>query len=109
MSATLRVEDFTTNLKLFKIPPPVTSVESRQFPVTVHFNKKTNIDYMADAFKKVCKIHNTLPDGGILVFVTGQQEVNILVKKLRAKFPGKVHNKDIEEEELENVIKTEHF
>ena len=71
MSATLRVEDFTTNSKLFKIPPPVVSVESRQFPVTVHFNKKTNVDYMADAFKKVCKIHNTLPDGGILVFVTG--------------------------------------
>ena len=103
MSATLRVEDFTSNSKLFKVPPPVISVDSRQFPVTVHFNKKTNPDYMGDAFKKVCKIHSSLPEGGILVFVTGQQEVNILVKKLRAKYPGK-HNQHCEEREMEQMI-----
>jgi HrpA-like RNA helicase len=32
-----------------------------------------------------------LPDGGILVFVTGQQEVNILVHKLKRLFPPKVN------------------
>ena len=105
MSATLRVEDFTTNAKLFRVPPPVISVESRQFPVTVHFNKKTNTDYIGDAFRKVCKIHNTLPEGGILVFVTGQQEVNILVKKLRAKFPGKNPLSAQEEDDLDSVLK----
>ena len=107
MSATLRVEDFTTNAKLFKTPPPVISVESRQFPVTVHFNKKTNTDYIGDAFRKVCKIHNTLPEGGVLVFVTGQQEVNVLVKKLRAKFPGKnpINLQDETEEDLGSILK----
>jgi ATP-dependent RNA helicase DHX37/DHR1 len=35
MSATLRVEDFVGNLRLFPTPPPVLSVPSRQFPVTV--------------------------------------------------------------------------
>ena len=106
MSATLRVEDFTTNTRLFKTPPPVVSVESRQFPVTVHFNKKTSDDYMSDAYKKVCKIHNTLPDGGILVFVTGQQEVNILVKKLRSKYPGKNYQKTEERDsDLESTLK----
>lgn len=79
------------------------SVDSRQFPVTVHFNKKTNPDYISDAFKKVCKIHSGLPEGGILVFVTGQQEVNILIRKLRAKFPGKHYSKT-EEEQLERII-----
>jgi len=89
MSATLRVTDFTENKRLFKIAPPVISVESRQFPVTVHFNKRTNEDYMSEAFRKVCKIHKQLPEGGILVFLTGQQEVNTMVKKLRNMFPGK--------------------
>lgn len=42
MSATLRVEDFTQNQRLFTTPPPVIKVESRQFPVTVHFNKRTD-------------------------------------------------------------------
>ncbi|XP_008191976.1 probable ATP-dependent RNA helicase kurz [Tribolium castaneum] len=90
MSATLRVEDFTKNKRLFKKTPPVINVDSRQFPVTVHFNKRTNEDYLSESFTKVVKIHTKLPEGGVLVFVTGQQEVNSLVKKLRAKFPFKV-------------------
>ncbi len=89
MSATLRVEDFTCNPRLFRPPPPVVSVESRQFPVTVHFNRRTPSDYVAESYKKVCKIHRRLPDGGILVFLTGQQEVNSLCRKLRRAFPAK--------------------
>ena len=92
MSATLRVEDFTQNSRLFKDIPPVVSVESRQFPVTIHFNKYTKEDYINEAYKKVCKIHRELPAGGILVFVTGQQEVNQLVNKLRRSFPGSINN-----------------
>uniref|UniRef100_A0A1B0DJ94 RNA helicase n=1 Tax=Phlebotomus papatasi TaxID=29031 RepID=A0A1B0DJ94_PHLPP len=87
MSATLRVADFTENKKLFRTPPPVVKVEARQFPVTVHFNKVTESDYVREAFRKAVKIHSKLPDGGILIFLTGQQEVHYLVKKLRAKFP----------------------
>ncbi|KAK0057271.1 ATP-dependent RNA helicase DHX37 [Biomphalaria pfeifferi] len=88
MSATLRIEDFTSSV-LFRYskPPPIIKVEARQFPVTVHFNKKTIEDYVSEAYKKVCKIHRTLPEGGILVFVTGQQEVHTLVRKLRKMFP----------------------
>lgn len=87
MSATLRVEDFTTNTKLFRNPPPQLKVESRQFPVTVHFQKRTPTDYLSEAYRKVVKIHSQLPEGGILVFLTGQQEVKHLVNKLRKSFP----------------------
>ncbi|OAD58855.1 putative ATP-dependent RNA helicase kurz [Eufriesea mexicana] len=89
MSATLRVEEFVENSKLFKIKPPVLTVESRQFPVTIHFNKRTSTNYVSDALKKVIKIHTRLPHGGILVFLTGQQEVNLIVSKLRKAFPIK--------------------
>lgn len=71
MSATLRVEEFVENKKLFKIKPPVLTVESRQFPVTIHFNRRTSINYVADALRKAVKIHTRLPDGGILIFLTG--------------------------------------
>lgn len=87
MSATLRVEDFTKNTRLFKEPPPVINVEARQFPVTVHFNKVTVDDYVREAMLKTIKIHTKLPEGGILVFLTGQQEVKYLVRKLRKLFP----------------------
>lgn len=87
MSATLRLEDFTENRRLFKIPPPVFKVDVRQFPVTVHFNRRTNENYLQEAFSKAVKIHTKLPDGGILIFLTGQQEVKTLVRRLRNAFP----------------------
>lgn len=54
-------------------------VESRQYPVTVHFNKNTYSDYLKEAYKKTVKIHTRLPEGGVLIFVTGQQEVKLRV------------------------------
>ncbi|RKP23184.1 P-loop containing nucleoside triphosphate hydrolase protein, partial [Syncephalis pseudoplumigaleata] len=82
MSATLRVSDFTENTTLFSVPPPVINVDARRFPVQIHFNRRTPHDHIAEAFKKVCKIHRQLPEGGILVFLTGQNEITDLCRKL---------------------------
>jgi len=41
MSATLRVDDFTSNQRLFPIPPPVIKVDARQYEVVIHFNRVT--------------------------------------------------------------------
>lgn len=69
MSATLRVEDFTDNTKLFHTPPPVIKVDARQFPVTIHFNKRTPLeDYTGEAFHKTCKIHRMLPPGARMTY-----------------------------------------
>ncbi|KAJ8414086.1 hypothetical protein AAFF_G00066840 [Aldrovandia affinis] len=93
MSATLRIEDFTENRKLFP-------VEARQFPVTVHFNKRTPMeDYTGEAFHKICKIHRMLPPGGILVFLTGQAEVHSVCRRLRKAFPFRPRRAVTEEEE----------
>uniref|UniRef100_A0A669F1M7 RNA helicase n=1 Tax=Oreochromis niloticus TaxID=8128 RepID=A0A669F1M7_ORENI len=93
MSATLRVEDFTENQRLFRTPPPVIKVDARQFPVTIHFNKRTPLeDYTGEAFHKTCKIHRMLPPGGILVFLTGQAEVHSLCRRLRKAFPFRKGN-----------------
>ncbi|CAI5469818.1 unnamed protein product [Closterium sp. Yama58-4] len=91
MSATLRISDFTLNTRLFPAgPPPVVSVPARQFPVTVHFARRTElVDYVRAAEKKVSAIHRKLPPGGVLVFLTGQREVEDLCRKLRKKFPMK--------------------
>ena len=45
MSATLRVEDFTKNDKLFPTgPPAVVTVPGRTHPVTIHHSKATELD-----------------------------------------------------------------
>lgn len=86
MSATLRITDFTENKTLFSNPPPVLQAEGRQFPVTVHFARKTHHDYVEEAYRKISKGHRKLPPGGILVFLTGQNEITQLSKKLKEAF-----------------------
>lgn len=93
MSATLRTSDFTENAFLFHQPPPVIKVDARQFPVNVHFAKRTPDNYLQAAYRKVCAIHSKMPKGGILVFVTSQMDVKTLCKRLRQKFPQVVTNK----------------
>ena len=90
MSATLRVSDFTENTALFPAPPPVINVRARQFPVSLHFAKRTELrDYVGEAFKKVTQIHARLPAGGILVFLTGQAEIEDLCARLTTYYSKK--------------------
>ncbi|OCH91848.1 P-loop containing nucleoside triphosphate hydrolase protein [Obba rivulosa] len=89
MSATLRVSDFAENKTLFASPPPVISVPARQHPVTIHFSRRTASDYVTEAIKKTVKIHTRLPPGGILIFLTGQNEISGVCKKLEARYGKK--------------------
>ncbi|KAJ5566845.1 hypothetical protein N7535_006151 [Penicillium sp. DV-2018c] len=87
MSATLRISDFTENPSLFRDgPPPLVQAEGRQYPVAVHFSRRTQRDYVEDAFRKVSRGHRKLPAGGMLVFLTGQMEIRQLSKKLKQAF-----------------------
>lgn len=85
MSATLRLEDFTSNKKLFPRGVNVVHVESRQYPVVTYFNKRTKEDYVDEAIQKCLKIHQRLPAGDILIFLTGQKEIVNCSKLLQEK------------------------
>ncbi|KAJ5854900.1 hypothetical protein N7534_007443 [Penicillium rubens] len=87
MSATLRISDFTENPSLFRDgAPPLVQAEGRQYPVAVHFSRRTQRDYVEDAFRKVSRGHRKLPAGGMLVFLTGQNEIRQLSKRLKQAF-----------------------
>ncbi|RAH63395.1 DEAH-box RNA helicase [Aspergillus piperis CBS 112811] len=87
MSATLRISDFTQNPNLFRQgPPPLVQAQGRQYPVTIHFSRRTNRDYIEEAFRKVSRGHRKLPPGGMLVFMTGQNEIRQLSKRLKQAF-----------------------
>jgi len=132
MSATMRVDEFLES-NVFNPKPAFIKVEARRFPVTVHHLKRTEMDYLDQAFKMTCKIHRKLPPGDVLVFLTGKQEILKLCEKLRKEFeenPEVINagkeivieknnhknfgdnenfNKDIEEKEiLENKRNLEH-
>lgn len=87
MSATLRISDFTENKRLFRgLPPPLIKAEGRQYAVTAHFSRRTQRDYVEEMFQKVSRGHRKLPRGGMLVFLTGQNEIAQLAKRLKQSF-----------------------
>ncbi|KAL8734556.1 MAG: hypothetical protein Q9166_001456 [cf. Caloplaca sp. 2 TL-2023] len=87
MSATLRISDFLQNTNLFRSgSPPLLQAEGRQYPVTTHFARRTQRDYLEEAFRKVSKGHRKLPPGGMLVFLTGQGEITSLANRLKETF-----------------------
>ncbi|KAI0124400.1 P-loop containing nucleoside triphosphate hydrolase protein [Xylariales sp. AK1849] len=83
MSATLKISDLTKNPTLFPTPPPVLDVEGREHEVTIHYARQTRYDYVDEAFKKISRGHRKLPPGGMLVFLTGHDEISRLSKKLK--------------------------
>lgn len=83
MSATIRIDDFASNPSLFD-SPPIINIQSRQYPVSIHFAKSTKSeDYIDQCFSKSLKIHKNLPPGGILIFVPGKKDVLSLKSRLK--------------------------
>jgi len=113
MSATLRLHDFTQNARLFPRPPPVLSVDARQYPVSVHFHKFTPLhDWQGHVLKMLTKMHAKLPmggsgsgsGGGILVFLTGKEEIEAVLAKLRALFEEKRRKEQARQARLTDAL-----
>ncbi|MEN2496043.1 MAG: ATP-dependent RNA helicase dhx37 [Marteilia pararefringens] len=85
MSATLFLDEFVDNEKLFAEKPAVISIESRLHKTTIHYTKSTPDNHLECAAKKVLKIHNNMPHGSILVFLIDKKEIKDFVDNLSAK------------------------
>lgn len=88
MSATLNIDEFHSP-RLFAPLPPLVKVDARQHPVTLHFARRTDPDHVDAAYKIIKKIHANLPPGGILVFLTGKQEISKLAHRLSKRYPSR--------------------
>ncbi|PAA71462.1 hypothetical protein BOX15_Mlig020814g1, partial [Macrostomum lignano] len=79
-SATIDADAY---LKFFGDSAACLSVEGRQYPVDIHYSASPVPCYMAAALDTVLAIHRRCGPGGVLVFLTGQEEVLRLVQQLR--------------------------
>lgn len=86
-SATLDAEKFSGyfyNCPIFTIP-------GRTFPVEVLYFTAPESDYMDAALITVMQIHLSEPEGDVLLFLTGQEEINnaaeILYERMKALGP----------------------
>jgi ATP-dependent RNA helicase DHX8/PRP22 len=83
-SATLDAEKFSSyfdNCPIFTIP-------GRSFPVDIMYAKEPVVDYMDEALITVMQIHLHEPPGDVLLFLTGQEEIDtaaeILFERMRS-------------------------
>jgi len=56
---------------------PTYTIPGRTFPVEIFHSKSPCEDYVDSAVKQVLQIHLSLPPGDILVFMTGQEDIEI--------------------------------
>ncbi|OCH94206.1 P-loop containing nucleoside triphosphate hydrolase protein [Obba rivulosa] len=72
-SATMNAEKFSS----FYGNAPTFTIPGRTFPVEIFHSKSPCEDYVDSAVKQVLQIHLSLPPGDILVFMTGQEDIEI--------------------------------
>ncbi|XP_014282264.1 pre-mRNA-splicing factor ATP-dependent RNA helicase DHX16 isoform X2 [Halyomorpha halys] len=70
-SATLDAEKFST----FFDDAPIFRIPGRRFPVDIYYTKAPEADYIDACVVSILQIHATQPLGDILVFLTGQEEI----------------------------------
>lgn len=89
-SATMKAtkfSDYFDNAPIFNVP-------GRRFPVSVHYTKSPEGNYLHAAITTLFQIHTTQGPGDVLIFLTGQDEIETVAenigetcRKLGDKFP----------------------
>ncbi|KAK9237374.1 P-loop containing nucleoside triphosphate hydrolase protein [Lipomyces kononenkoae] len=87
-SATLDAEKFSAYFNNC----PILFIPGRTYPVEIMFTKEPESDYLDAALITVMQIHLAEPPGDILVFLTGQEEIDtaceILYERMKALGPS---------------------
>ncbi|XP_078391996.1 pre-mRNA-splicing factor ATP-dependent RNA helicase DHX16 [Cetorhinus maximus] len=78
-SATLDTDKFST----FFDDAPIFRIPGRRFPVDIYYTKAPEADYLEACVVSVLQIHVTQAPGDILVFLTGQEEIETTCEMLQ--------------------------
>ncbi|KAJ3050520.1 hypothetical protein HK097_008539 [Rhizophlyctis rosea] len=79
-SATMDAESFS---KYFD-DAPIFNIPGRRYPVEVYHTPAPEANYMAAAITTIMQIHVSQPPGDILLFLTGQEEIEMADESLKA-------------------------
>ena len=79
MSATLNAEKFQQYFE----GAPLLSVPGRLYPVEIMYTQASEEDYVAAAVKTVLQIHAFEEPGDILLFLTGEEEIETACRNIR--------------------------
>lgn len=78
MSATLDAQKF----QKYFMNAPLLAVPGRTHPVEIFYTPEPERDYIEAALRTVLQIHASEPEGDILLFLTGEEEIEEAVRKI---------------------------
>jgi ATP-dependent RNA helicase DDX35 len=98
-SATLQAEDFLQFFTRTAEPSDekvssdsgdgrIVTVEGRAYPVDIHYLSDPCEDYLERAVQTIFDIHSSEPEGDILVFLTGRDEIEKLLDMIADRIPA---------------------
>ncbi|SMR42637.1 unnamed protein product [Zymoseptoria tritici ST99CH_1E4] len=72
----------------------IVSIEGRAHPVDIHYLSEPAEDYIERAVKTVFDIHSSEPEGDILIFLTGREEIETVIEMIADRMPSLSNNAD---------------
>ena len=78
-SATMDAQKFAT----FFDDAPIFNIPGRRYPVDIHYTSQPEANYLAAAVTTIFQIHISQGKGDILVFLTGQEEIEAAEQNLQ--------------------------
>ena len=82
MSATLDAQKFQTYFSIEEKPAPLLAVPGRTFPVEIFYTQAPERDYLEAAINTVVQIHTEEREGDILLFLTGEEEIEDACRRI---------------------------
>jgi pre-mRNA-splicing factor ATP-dependent RNA helicase DHX16 len=77
-SATINAQAFST----FFDDAPIFNVKGRTFPVEIYYTPQPEANYLAAAITTLFQIHISQPSGDVLIFLTGQEEIEAAEERI---------------------------
>lgn len=65
-------------------------IEGRVYPVDIYYRQNPCANYIAESARLAWEIHVKKPDGDILVFLTGQEEIEAAIELLSLKYEEEI-------------------
>lgn len=90
MSATLDAQKF----QKYFLNAPLLAVPGRTHPVEIFYTPEPERDYVEAALRTVLQIHATEPEGDILLFLTGEEEIEDACRKINMEADEMVREAD---------------
>lgn len=91
MSATLDAQKFQTYFN----NAPLLAVPGRTHPVEIFYTSEPERDYLEAAIRTVIQIHLSEPEGDILLFLTGEEEIEDACRKINLEVDESIRAADV--------------